>query len=181
LGKTLKILTLIVFSAGLLSCTCATPLKVSEIQVSDKKLSCKEIILEINEAEHYRELAEQERGVSFGNMLMPICWVTSYVDANQAINAAEERIKYLGHIYDVIDCGGKSDSKTKDMPPLIQLQPMHSPVRSMPRQEVKSQASSGQCVGADNIAKYTHQHTDRLGGVYVHCHANNAPHRHIDD
>ncbi len=169
------------------ACTCATPLKVSEIQKTDKKLSCKDLILEINEAEHYRELAMKEEGINFGNMLMPVCWVTSYVDANQAITAAEERVKYLSHIYDVLDCGGKSDKSEKPSaqitplaaPPIIQIQP--SVVPGPDAKKILPSPKPGECKDPVSIEKYTHKHITRLGKVYTHCHINPGPHRHIDD
>lgn len=186
------IFALCVLSMVLFSCTCATPLKVSEIQKTDKKLACKDVILEINESEHYRELAKKERGISFGNFLMPVCWVTSYVDANRAVNAAQERIKYLGHIYDVLDCGGKSDKADKPAvpaaasvtplaaPPIIQIQPAPAPA-PVAAPTVSSAAKVSQCGNPQDIDKYTHKHVDRLGKIYTHCHVNTGPHRHLDD
>lgn len=190
LGNLSKILVLVIICASLLSCTCATPLKVSEIQKSDKKLSCKDVILEINESEHYRALAKKEEGIHFGNMLMPVCWVTGYVDSRKAISAAEARVKYLGHIYDVLDCGGKSDKSEKPAaagaapfvaPPIIQIQPVQDIPAAVETQKAPSSSKAGQCTTQENIAKYTHQHTDRLGRVYTHCHYNTGPHKHLDD
>ncbi len=111
------------------ACTCTTPIVITEIQKTDKKLSCKDVILEINEAEHYKGLAKAEQGIGAGEALMPVCWYTSFVDANKASKAASRRIEYLGRIYDVMDCGGKSDIPEKssgglNSPPFIQIQPL---------------------------------------------------------
>ncbi len=172
------------------SCTCTHPLKVTPIQKSDKKLSCKEVILEINESEHYKDLAKKESGIHFGNILMPVCWVTSSVDASKAVAAANERIKYLGKIYDVLDCGGKTEQSDKNVaaapfvaPPIIQIQPVQNSAeplydgRSLSTQSGKP----AQCKTPEEIKKYTHQHIDKLGRVYTHCHINTGPHRHLDD
>gem|GEM_PF-4793112 len=90
------------------SCDCSVPLEVTSIQKGDKKLACKDIILEINEAEHYRERAIEDQRISAGEILMPTCWLSGYVDGGKAIKSADARIEYLGHIYDLLDCGGLS-------------------------------------------------------------------------
>ena len=95
---------------SLASCNCNPPLEVTAIQKSDKKLACKDIILEINEAEHYRAEAVESRKVGFGELFMPTCWISGYVNGQQAIKSAAARIDYLGHIYDLLDCGGANAS-----------------------------------------------------------------------
>ncbi len=193
MSRFLKILVLVVASGALLSCTCANPLVVSEIQKTDKKLVCKDVILEINETEHYRDLAKSESGIGFGNFLMPICWVTSYTNASKAVKAAKVRIEYLGHIYDVMDCGGKSDNSERvgaagvGTAPFIQIQPM-MPQPPQPQQQpvmenqvLPKPTEAGQCVTEDNIKKQTHRHVDKFGKTYTHCHVNSGSHRHWDD
>jgi len=179
----------------LYSCTCANPLIVSEIQKSDKKLTCKDVILEINESEHYRDLAAREEGIGFGEALMPVCWVSSFVNASRARKAAEDRISYLGHIYDVMDCGGKSDKKGKVLAPaavpfvpvqpalMPPKQPMQIAPENINRENVSesSPKNDGQCSSDIDIEKNTHRHVDKFGRAYVHCHANSGPHRHLDD
>lgn len=194
----------------LAACTCATPLVVSEIQKSDKKLTCKDVILEINEAEHYKTLAKKERGIGFGNALMPVCWATSYVDAAKASDAANARIAYLGKIYDVLDCGGKSDKMSSAdtiPPPFMKVRP-GSPEQSMGRSYAPLQPQS-QAKASDNnedddentsavaaasagvggekdvddqmVRKDAHQHIDKFGKVYTHSHPYAGPHRHAED
>lgn len=203
LGKKLSALAIL---ATLVSCTCATPLVVSEIQKSDKKLTCKDIILEINEAEHYKDLAKKERGIGFGNALMPVCWASSYVDAAKSVDAANARVAYLGKIYDVLDCGGKSDRSAAGTPPgmmpppFIQVQPaqQYSPPQysqpverqqmpKLPKQDFGEEevdddvpAPKGE-VDDKAVRKNSHQHIDKLGKVYTHSHPYAGPHRHAED
>ena len=193
LNRLLKILLLVIVSGALVSCTCTNPLIVSEIQKSDKKLTCKDVILEINESEHYRELAKREEGIGIGEALMPICWASSFLSATRAAKAAETRIAYLGHIYDVMDCGGKSDRGGIAAPlsaPFVEVQPMPAPPPvqqtlpppsevSAPQKEETTQL--GGCNSNAEIEKNTHRHVDKFGRTYVHCHSNSGPHRHIDD
>lgn len=193
LRRLLKIFLLVILPGILLSCTCSNPLIVTPIQKTDKKLACKDVILEINEAEHYRDLAKAERGIGFGNMLMPVCWVTSYTNAAKAVKAAETRIAYLGNIYDVLDCGGKSDGSQRDVivgeaaAPFIQIKPGLQPqqMQNAPLAGTKSdpapKSAEGQCVTEEDIKKYTHKHVDKFGRTYTHCHINSGPHRHLED
>lgn len=179
LKKMLFISTLTVLSA----CTCATPVVVTEIQKSDKKLTCKDIILEINEAEHFKEMAKKEEGIGFGNALMPVCWISSFVDASKAVNSANARIAYLGNIYDVLDCGGRSDE------PAVGPQTM-APVR-IPAQQYPSLQSQQPValnepmekgeVDDEMVRNNMHSHVDKHGKSYTHSHYHAGPHRHGDD
>lgn len=104
------------------ACSCKAPLKVRPIQRGDKKMSCKELILEINEAEHYREAANEARHISVIDTLTPWCAASEFTDGNGAITAADERIDYLGQIYDLLECGG-SDQQPKPRPPAQRPKP----------------------------------------------------------
>lgn len=191
----LKILVLSAVPLALFSCTCATPLRVTEIQKTDKKLSCKEVILEINESEHYRDMAKKESGIGFGNALMPVCWVSSYVDTSKAVKAANARIEYLGGIYDVLDCGGKSDVSENSgdivAPPVIRVQPLPAAAPAPAPKPAASKAVEkddddvvvkGESDVDEKIAKKNmHQHVDKFGKVYTHSHFYSGPHKHLDD
>lgn len=112
-----KAMSIGILSLVLLGCDCKVPLEVTSIQKNDKKLACKDIILEINEAEHYRAEAIESRKISTGEMLMPTCWLSGYIDGAQAIRTSDARIEYLGHIYDLLDCGGIGGDETMAPPP----------------------------------------------------------------
>lgn len=171
----------------LASCTCGKPLKVTSIQGDDKKLACKDVILEINEAEHYREQASKEKGINFGEALMPVCWVSGYIDGAQAVKAANARIDYLGRIYDLLDCGGLENggdsSSVPPPPPAVVLpsspRPGVAPFAANPYSAPQAQFSSHY----RNIDKNSglHEHRDRNGKIYVHSHSHSGPHRHFED
>ncbi len=100
------------FSAiTLASCNCNTPVAIAPIQKSDKKLTCKDVILEINEAEHYRSLGQQGKRITLGEAFMPTCWFAGYMDGSTAVKNATQRINYLKNIYDLLDCDGKPIQK----------------------------------------------------------------------
>ena len=138
LGLKIKKITVIGCLFFLLSsCTCGVPLRVTAIQRSDKKLACKDIILEINEAEHYRNAAAQEQAIGLGESLMPLCWVSGFVDGEEAIKKANARIEYLGHIYDLMDCGGKGQKQPLPQTPAPKpiIVPMPQPPAPRPQPE----------------------------------------------
>jgi hypothetical protein len=89
----------------LAACTPAEPTKkVRAMQRKDKRLSCKEILLEMNEAEFYKRVAYRNKGPKLKNVLMPLGYISTYMDSNEAIEAADARISYLDQIYGIMKC-----------------------------------------------------------------------------
>ncbi len=78
--------------------------KVKALQKSDKNLSCREILLEMNEANFYDKMAHKNRGVKLKNVLMPLGYISTYMDAEDAIGAARARVEYLDKIYEIMRC-----------------------------------------------------------------------------
>lgn len=203
MSKFRNIIALLSIVALVTACTCITPFKVTSIQRSDKKLTCKDVILEINEAEHYREEAAKERGVGIGEVLMPICWLTGYVDGEQGIKSANARIEYLGNIYDLLDCGGRTESGNMPPPPPVAAMPAPLPpapkanpssssanininVNGVDESDIESSAPPAELPSdgdndPDSAMKYMHEHTDRFGNKYVHSHPFTGPHTHAED
>lgn len=109
--------------------------KVKALQRKDKLLTCKEILLEMNEAEFYRSTAERNKGPSMKSVLMPLGYISTYMDAEEAIKAAAARVDYLDRVYQIMDCdvaenqgllggsnifpsfGGNNDVKKPEMRP----------------------------------------------------------------
>lgn len=128
---------IVVLGVMVASCDCSTPLEITAIQKSDKKLACKDIILEINEAEHYRGEALESKKITIGKLFMPTCWVSGYVNGEQAMKTADARIDYLGHIYDLLDCGGMQgevDEEGEQLPVLEKPRPRPSAAGPVPSQ-----------------------------------------------
>lgn len=101
---TKNILYLAAFAFVLASCSSDESTKITALQKKDKKLSCKELLLEMNEAEFYRDTAHKNRGPKLKNILMPLGYVSTYMDAGEAIDAAEARVTYLDRIYQIMRC-----------------------------------------------------------------------------
>lgn len=180
-----KIIAFVCLFFLLSSCTCGVPLRVTAIQRSDKKLDCKRIILEINEAEHYRDAAAQEQAIGMGEALMPICWVSGFVDGDAAVKKANARIDYLGHIYDLMDCGGKAQKKLPKTPQpqkVIVKQPPPPPVQKRPPEVKKIPPPKPSHYRLRKFGpNEMHEHMDKDGKIYIHSHKHSDPHRHLED
>jgi len=103
----------------LVGCSAEDPsTKVKPMQRKDKRLSCKEILLEMNEAEFYRQMAYKNKGPKIKNVLMPLGYISTYMDSEEAIDAANARVSYLDRIYEIMNCtekeGGTSDEILDD-------------------------------------------------------------------
>ena len=79
--------------------SCATPHVVDIVQPNDRQLDCAGLQNEINELNKFIEEAEGEKGVNWGNagraLVFPIGIWATYENANQAIEAANQREVYL--------------------------------------------------------------------------------------
>lgn len=104
---------------GLLTTACSgtKSQSVSSLQKRDKNLSCKEIMLEQNEAAFYRKTAENNKGPSVKNVMMPLGYISTFVSAENAIEAANSRIDYLNRIYDILDCDNPA-AEANNRPPM---------------------------------------------------------------
>lgn len=112
----------LLFLVGVLSgCNCGAPLTIRSIQSTDKDLACQDIILEMNEAEFYREEARKYQSIGLGEILMPTCWVAGYIDGDKGMKSANARIEYLGRIYDLLECGGR---EVRTPPAALQYSPI---------------------------------------------------------
>lgn len=86
------------------SCSGIRSNSVVPIQSKDKELTCKEIILEINEAEEYQVAAEKNKATDIRTFLAPFGYMFTVSSANEAIEASNKRIEYLKEIYRISGC-----------------------------------------------------------------------------
>lgn len=111
-----KILSLGLVSIMVAACASsddAELVKVKALQRKDKNLSCQEILLEMNEAQFYNKMAHKKRGVKLKNVLMPLGYISTYMDAEDAIGAAKARVEYLNRIYEIMRCEDKERQEEK--------------------------------------------------------------------
>jgi hypothetical protein len=93
---------------GLAACAGDTTPQIQAMQRKDKQLSCKEILLEMNEAQFYQKAALKNKGPKLKNILMPLGYISTYMDAQEASDAAIARVEYLDKVYNIMDCDGES-------------------------------------------------------------------------
>jgi hypothetical protein len=112
-----KIVGLIVISLAISACSGNKEKStvVQSMQKKDKNLSCKELLLEMNEADFYRNMAHKNRGLKLKNVLMPLGYVSTYMNSEDAIEAADARVSYLDKIYEIMHCQQKEQKEEEDM------------------------------------------------------------------
>ncbi len=104
---TRKYLSIVCFSTALLllsACSGETSPQVQAMQRKDKQLSCKEVLLEMNEAQFYKKMAQKNKDPKLKTVLMPLGYISTYMGADEAIETASARVDYLDKIYDIMDC-----------------------------------------------------------------------------
>lgn len=88
---------------------CASPTVVQPIKPGDAELSCAQLQNEVADADKFKKDAEAEKGVTGGNVARTILlWPTvvgTYMNANEAIAAAENRKVHLTNIMNQKGCG----------------------------------------------------------------------------
>ena len=94
--------------ATLLLAGCATPHVVDIVQPNDKLLNCPALQNEVDELQAFIDAAENEKGVNWSNagraIVFPIGIWATYENANQAIDAANQRELYLRGLMDDKQC-----------------------------------------------------------------------------
>lgn len=115
-----KLLLAIGVTLLLASCNCGNnifPAGASTVKSTDKDLTCKDIALEINEAEFYRNIAIERKKGQLNDVFFPYCYPSGYLGANTAQRTFESRLTYLDQIYDVLDCEAKSRFRSRENTP----------------------------------------------------------------
>jgi hypothetical protein len=95
-------------SAALLVSACATPTVVDSEQPQDRNLTCAQIEEQIEEANEFAEAARDDRGVNGTNVAAAVLFwpalVGTYLNTEEAIEAANDRREHLSEIYEDKGC-----------------------------------------------------------------------------
>jgi len=88
---------------------CATPTVVESRQVGDRNMSCAELESAIAETNRFEQEARDERGVTGTNVAAVVLFwpalVGTYMNTEDAIDAAEDRRRHLMDIAEEKNCG----------------------------------------------------------------------------
>lgn len=88
---------------------------VEPVQKTDKTLTCEEIMFEINDSEQYIKQAGEKKALGIKSIVMPLGYIDTYMTADEAIAAANQRIDYLKRIYDIKSCEAQKQQMNMQM------------------------------------------------------------------
>jgi hypothetical protein len=97
-------------------CSCASPTVVQTIKPGDSGLSCPQLQNEYADAREFKQKASSEKGVTGGNVARLLLWPTivgTYMNANEAIAAADNRMVHLANLMVKRDCQGPGEIESK--------------------------------------------------------------------
>ena len=86
---------------------CASPTVVQSVKPGDAGLSCAQLQNEYADAERFKKEAAAEKGVTGGNVARVLFWpaiIGTYMNANEAIAAADNRMVNLNNLMSKANC-----------------------------------------------------------------------------
>lgn len=86
---------------------CASPTVVQSVKPGDAGLSCSQLQNEYSDTDRLKKEAESEKGVTGGNVARLLFWpsiVGTYMNANEAIAAADNRRVHLANLMTQKSC-----------------------------------------------------------------------------
>lgn len=86
------------------ACSGVRSASVVPVQAKDKQLTCRELLLEVNEAEQYKIAAEKNKDPGLRSFFAPLGYMYTQTSADEAITASQERIRYLQEVYQLSGC-----------------------------------------------------------------------------
>ena len=136
----IKKISLLLLLSLITACESAPSSQVQAMQKKDKQLTCKEVLLEMNEAQFYQKMAQKNKSPNLKNILMPLGYISTYMSAEDAIQTASARVEYLDKIYNIMDCDAQKSgfqSQSSNYAPVPNYPPVAYPAdpraQQMPR------------------------------------------------
>lgn len=108
-----RLVAIISVSFLVAACSGQSAPKIRAMQKQDKNRTCKELLLEMNEAQFYMKAAQRNQGPKLKNILMPLGYISTYMNAEDAIDSADARTEYLDKIYNIMDCDAPAPRPTQ--------------------------------------------------------------------
>ena len=107
-------LLLVTSLSVLAACSGVRSSSVVPIQSKDKQLTCREVLLEINEAEEYKKAAQNNKSPELRSFFAPLGYAYTLSSANEAIEASDKRISYLQDVYKISGCSSGTGGLTAE-------------------------------------------------------------------
>lgn len=106
----MKLKLLSALAATAILAGCASPHVVETTKLSDSKMTCTQIQMEMAEADRFRADAQKEKGMTGTNVAAALFFlpamIGTYSNANEAISAADKRKSNLIALYNEKRCDG---------------------------------------------------------------------------
>ena len=105
----MKLTNIVFLSVCIAMTACATPSVVEVVMPGDEELSCGQLKNAYAETKRFKEEAEAEKGVTGGNVARLLFWpaiIGTYMNSNEAIQAADSRKVHLMNIMRNKKCSG---------------------------------------------------------------------------
>jgi len=112
---------LIGFSAVIFLGACASPTVVQSVKPGDSGLNCGQLQNEYADADNFKKEADSAKGVTGGNVARLLFWpsiVGTYMNANEAIAAADNRKVHLANQMIQKNCSIPGGSQIADVKPV---------------------------------------------------------------
>lgn len=98
--------SIVIICSALLG-ACASPTVVQAVKPNDSTLTCLQLQNEYTDAENLKNAAGEEKGVTGGNVARLLFWpsiIGTYMNANEAIAAADNRKVHLANLMSQKNC-----------------------------------------------------------------------------
>lgn len=95
------LLTLVLLSA----CGEKIPMGSPPWKDTDKHLTCQQLLLEMNDAKFWNQVAHNKKKMDVSDFLWPVGYIGTRASAEDAIEATNARIANLQNIYKIKGCG----------------------------------------------------------------------------
>lgn len=79
--------------------------RVNGLSTDDKNLNCEQLRLEMNDASFIRAQAAKNQRFHAGDVFTPGSYMATKSNADDAVGAADERLRYLQNVYEIKKCG----------------------------------------------------------------------------
>ena len=94
----IRFLIISLLLSSLVACSCPRVMEIDAIQKSDKSLTCRDIKLEINEAEYFRRISSKNQFDKVEYYVNPVCLPSGYINNAKSEQSANKRLDYLANI-----------------------------------------------------------------------------------